>query len=221
MRKSLEIADIVTVSTEFIKNYYSDINQEIIVIPNAHNDYNYPLQKVTETTDFINWRGSNTHRQDILSCAEEMVQLSRKYPDWAWSFIGNDLWYITDQIARHYNLKETDIISYHKYIKEIAPAIQIVPLVLSDFNRAKSNIAWLEGTYSGAATIAPDLPEFNASGCVNYTDKEGSFTYHLEKLICSKEYRQKKYHESFDHINDNLLLSKINQLRLGIVEKYS
>jgi hypothetical protein len=213
-------ADTVTVSTSNIRDYYLKYNKNIYVIENTHNDYRYPLQKTVDTANNVNWRGSNTHREDLLSIATYLFDIAKRYREWQFSFIGNDLWYMTERIQQCIHIKECDPIDYFKFIKEWKSAIQIVPLLNNKFNAAKSNIAWVEATYAGSATIVPDLPEFRCHGAILYNPDDGStFLYQLEKCIKSKAYRQEKYEESFDYIQDNLLLSKINRKRIEIIEK--
>jgi len=214
---SIKNSDIVTVSTETIKNYYKHINPDIIVIENAFNDYNYKLIKKDITSKRISWRGSSTHRRDLLSCKDGMEYASINNPDWDWIFIGSDVWFISEDIINSAVINsELELIKYNKLLSEITPAIHIVPLINSVFNSAKSNISWIEGTYAGACCIAPNLPEFNKPGCVNYKD---NFQYLLEKAIKSKSFRQENYLQSLDYIQENLLLSKINQKRIQIIEE--
>ena len=229
MEQALDLADVITVSTPFLKEYYQTRNfsndpmkrvvRNIHIVENAHNDYNYPFTPVIETVDFINWRGSATHRQDLLSCVKAIHETADKFPAWAWTFIGNDIWYITDRIKNKFVLAETDIVNYNKFIKELKPAIQIVPLLDSPFTRSKSNIAWMEGTWAGAATLAPNLPEFEHPGVINYKAEDNdNFGYYLEKLIKSASFRKENYEKSFEHIKDNLLLSQINKKRIELLE---
>jgi hypothetical protein len=82
-----------------------------------------------------------------------------------------------------------------------------VPLVDNEFNRAKSNIAWLEGTWAGAKTIASDLPEFNKPGVTVYKPGElprNNFTPDSEI--------------SWDYISKNLTLDLINASREHILD---
>jgi hypothetical protein len=213
---AIKNSDIVTVSSELIKEYYKKINPDIIVIENAFNDYNLKFEKRTNEKKRIMWRGSDTHRKDLLSCKDGMISINSKYPDWNWVFIGSNPWYITDEIKNSIIVSELELIKYNKFIKDIAPAITIIPLVDNLFNRAKSNCSWIEGTYAGSCCIAPDLPEFQKDGCINY---DNNFEYLLEKTIKSKSFRQENYNKSFEYIHDNLLLSKINQKRIQIIEK--
>jgi len=219
IEKAMTMADIITVSTPTLKEYYKKYNENIYVIENAHNDYQYKFKKKDETFQSINWRGSATHRSDLLSVSENIFNLAKKYKNWAWTFVGNDLWYITEKI-KCFNIQECDIIDYYKFIKDLKSAIQIVPLVHNQFNQCKSNIGWIEGTYAGSTCICPTLPEFEKPGIVNYNfEKENSFGYYLEKTISNNSFRKKKYIESYNYIKENLLLSKINSKRLEIIER--
>lgn len=218
IKKALSEADIVTTSTEYLKEYYSKYNKNIHVIENSHNDYRFPFEKVDALYNSINWRGSPTHRRDIMSVAQYIFDISDRFPKWAWTFIGNDTWYITEHIKNCWSVKEIDIIAYFKLLKDLNSAIQISPLLFNEFNTAKSNIGWIEATYAGSVTIAPQLPEFLKPGCITYENKDGSFKYIIEKAIKSKEFRKKNYLESYEYIHDNLLLSNVNKKRLEIVE---
>jgi hypothetical protein len=220
--EAITAADIVTVSTPAIRDYYLKYNKNIYVIENAHNDYRYPLSVVKDTIDSVNWRGSNTHRGDILSVADYIFNTAKEFPQWQFLFIGNDLWYITDmnRIKRCIQIDECDPIDYFYFIREWKAAIQINPLLDNAFNRAKSNIVWFEGTYAGSATIVPDLPEFRLPGAITYDPNDGkTFAYQLEKCMKSKSYRQEKYLESLEYIQANLLLSRVNKKRLEIIDK--
>lgn len=238
LRKRIErtiiMSDVVTVSTKKIKEFYVDFNENIHIIPNAHNDYVYAWNKITDPVFAVNWRGSNTHFEDLLSVAKTMFIIAKNQPKLAWTFIGNDIHQIIRYIERKFNFGECDAIDYNKFILDLKSAIQIAPLALNKFNEAKSNISWIEGTFAGSTTVAPDMLEFDRPGVIKYkpTDltkfdpfdfdnhfKENqSFGYQLERTIRSKEYRQKNYIESYEYIKENLMLSKINDKRIEIIE---
>jgi len=224
IEECMKLADVITVSTQKLKDYYSKFNKNIHVIENAFNDYQYKLEYKTQNNYkdvLISWRGSATHRNDLLSIADGLFKIDEKFiKEISSCFTGNDIWYITDKLKnKYYSLKEVDIIDFNKFIKNINSSIQLVPLVNNDFNIGKSNIGYIEATYMGAVTIAPDLPEFLVPGCINYNEKNNNFSYFLEKAIKSKKYRQDNYDKAHDYVSSNLFLSKINKKRLNIIEK--
>lgn len=219
IEESIKIADAVTVSTPFLKEYYSKFNKNIHVIENAHNDYQYPFEFVKDGHyNTVNWRGSATHRNDLLSVSEQLWGVSERQKDWSFMFIGQNPWYITEKMTNAYNIKECDITTYNKFIKDLKAAVQIVPLLDNKFNRAKSNIGWLEGTYAGSCTVCPSIPEFEKPGCINYSEEKENFGYLLEKAMKSKTFRKENYEKSFEYIKDNLMLSDINKKRIEVME---
>lgn len=216
--RAIKMVDIVTVTTQELKDYYFSFNNNIEIVENAHNDYAFPFKRfIGGEKPIINWRGSETHRMDILSVAQQIVSISKQYPDWSWVFMGNNLWYITEIIkGKVAEIPEKPILDYFEIMANMGAAIQIVPLIDNRFNRAKSAIAFYEGTYGGMVTIAPDFPEFNEPGCLCYKDAE-QFGYLLEKCIKSKSFRKENYEKAFEYIKNNLLLSKINKKRIDII----
>jgi hypothetical protein len=214
---AITAADIVTFSTPAIKEFYQKLRPDSIVIPNAFNDYNYKLATAPNDTKIISWRGSNTHRNDLLSVKDDMVQVANSHPDWQWVFIGGDpLWYITEAIKNSSGMKEMEIVRYNRFMINLKPSIHITPLLCNDFNHGKSNISFLEAVFVGAAALAPEIPEFLVPGCVNYRE---NFSYLLEKLIKSKSYRKEQWEKSLTYIKENLMLSQINQKRIKIIDE--
>jgi hypothetical protein len=214
----LKIADVVTVATESIKHEFEKYNKNIIVIPNAFNDYNYTLPKNPSLNKILQWRGSMTHRSDLLSCADEIFDVAARNEEWGWSFIGNELWYMTEFIKNSKALAEMPSIQYWKYIKNVNPAIQLVPLVFNTFNEGKSNISWIEGIYSGACAIAPDMPEWRKPGIETYRTPT-EFKTKLDALVNDEKLRRDNFDLSLEYINDNLLLSKVNRKRIEVIEQ--
>ena len=217
MEKSIKLADIVTVSTHEIKRFYQQFNPNIQIVENAFNDYNYRFDPRTNDARFISWRGSNTHRVDLQSCVNDIAAVASHFPDIEWVFIGGDNpWFVTDRIQKASSITDMEITKYNKYIWDLGPSIHIVPLIDSVFNRAKSNIAFIEATWAGAACLCPSLPEFAVPGAVNYTD---NFLYLLEKLIKSRTFRMENYERAYQYVKDYLLLSTVNQKRIKIIEE--
>jgi len=215
--KNIQLADIITVATPAIAEELLCVDKKIDVIPNAHNDYIFPFEYHLSKSNIIIWRGSGTHRGDLLPYSNQIWDVANK-SKWNWEFIGNNLWYITDNIRRKNILPEMNLPLYFKTIKNMNPAIYIVPLDFNNFNRSKSNCGWLEMTYAGAVTLAPNMPEWIRPGIVNYDTPE-DFQSKLELLMANEGLRERNYKKSFEYIKDNLLLSIVNEQRKQILNK--
>jgi|WetSurMetagenome_2_1015567.scaffolds.fasta_scaffold00534_25 hypothetical protein len=219
MEESIRLADIVTVSTQTMEKYYKIYNKNIVVIPNAWNDYIYPFEKIEKTVDFVFWRGSKTHRYDLWEYKDRIFSIAKKHDDWCWSWVGEETWFISDFIKKCFAMEEKDIITYFRFISENNFAINLILLKFNKFNEAKSNCSWLEGTYFGGATIAPNMPEFNMPGITLYNQNNyDSLEYQIDKLMNNSTFRKENYEKSYEYIKENLLLSTVNKKRIEIVK---
>jgi hypothetical protein len=233
-KKSTQIAihyclansDIVTVSTLNIWESFSKRildHKKILVIPNALNDYFFPLQKKHNENPIISWRGSATHRNDLLFYSSAMHEIAEKHPAIEWHFFGKDLWYVTEKtetakgIENSFVYGEMDLMEYYWKFNSVCPSVHIIPLLDNHFNQCKSNCSWIEATWAGAASVVPSFPEFKKVSKVSYGARF-AFKTLTEELTLNKNYRKEVYEESYETLEKNLLLSNINKTRLQIVQ---
>ena len=93
-----------------------------------------------------------------------------------------------------------------------------VPLHDSYFNRCKSNIAALEGTYAGAVCLVPDWPEWQIPGTLKYKTQE-EFAEKAE-IILKEQFSVAKYRgQAMEYIRENHDLAKVNQARVDLVNE--
>lgn len=224
MLEMISMATVVTVTTKKLHEKFSKHNENVFVVPNALDDFTFQLDYNLSNKKIVNWRGSTTHKDDLRTILENLRTLQNRMTesgimkDWLFNFIGDDS-KIMKGIIQFKNLPSVDPIEYFHMIKKLNPTIQLVPLVNHEFNHAKSNIAWIEATYSGAVTLAAEcFEEFNRPGIQRYKDSE-DFLDKLQTMIfdwTEKDYKE-NYDMSFNFINQNLRLSEVNQLRKQIV----
>lgn len=218
-KEMLNMSDAITVTTEHLKQKFLKFNPNVFIIPNAHNDYLFKFDYNFSKHKKIVWRGSNTHLEDFRTIVEMLRNLqSNELTDWQLNVIGDDPLKFKSIIKfKHY--PPVDPIEYFIFIKELNPSIQLVPLVVNDFNKSKSNIAWIEGIYSGAVSIAPkDMVEFNRPGVFLYDDLN-DFENILRESVKNPQELKQFYDAGFEFVKDKLLLSKVNELRKTLVER--
>lgn len=215
----LKLADVITVSTEALKVALGHENKTI-VIPNAYSDdfFEYAKKFQTKRNNFIAWRGSATHKYDL---AEVKSAILRFYDnkEFKFLFMGYNPEFITLNFDKDSFVfsKPKMIFEYLKTFHRFAPLITIVPLEDDLFNRAKSNIAYIEATHAGSLTIARNLPEFNKPGIVTYDTPDQLYDL-LEFYTKNPRDILSKIEESRNYIKENLLLSKINKKRLSMLK---
>lgn len=216
-------ASLVTVSTPPLRERFSKINSECLVIPNAFNDFLLETKRpksMKQRHPLVMWRGSATHTRDLLAFSGEIDALFAGYRQWTWNFMGYNPWFLTDKLdpKRCLVTDAMDPIEYFEFISKIQAALQIVPLHDSLFNRAKSNIAMIEGAYAGSVTVAPAWEEWNFPGVLQYKNPAEFRSVMQLAMSDSKFPFSANADATWQAILDNLRLSKINQTRHEVLQ---
>jgi hypothetical protein len=220
IKQILQLANVVTVSTTALREFLLPyVTCEIVVIPNAHNtDLLEDLALPAAHKKRIIWRGGHTHNADLDVLKEAVVELSHKYTDFNWSFIGHAPWWTNLMRPGSYSiLAPMEIMQYFDNIPQQKAIAWIFPLVDCPFNRAKSNIAWMEASYAGAKMFAQDLPEFKMPGCTTFKDGK-DFIFKIKPIFEAGYDPRPDIKLSQDYIRDNLQLRDVNQLRIAVIE---
>lgn len=238
-------ADVVSVSTPQLAANFAEILQQIarakqvdpelklnpskiVLIPNAYDtEHLDPLSDASKAPvqhQLVCWRGSGTHDKDLMTFTPELCRVVKRHLDWTFNFVGEPFWWTLEQLDQVEGIKPTSVIvtdsidpiDYFGFLKKTLPALMIVPLEDNPFNRAKSNIAWVEATHAGAVALAPDWPEWQRPGIINYKDP-ADFEAKLESFLRGEIDGAAHWRKSRDFILENLTLPKVNRLRELIV----
>lgn len=208
----LALSDEVWVSTKTLKKAYSLLNNNIHILPNCHNNFLFPIEKKVKfnmKTKKIIWRGGLSHEADVYDYASNIIKLINKNKKWQFQFIGCRFIYLELHCDKNYTpVSPMPLMQYFDYMGTENPNIVLHPLQDNLFNRSKSNIAFIEATYAGAAFFGnTNLPEFS---------KECIFPLNELSEAMGKNYlgaMEAANNESWDYIQANLLLSDVNKLR--------
>lgn len=235
MLKILGLADVVTVSTkalgETLRVELAAAGVTTIpvfrVVPNAINTrmWSSTMRSAAmnlERQKLIVWRGSDTHVKDVMRWVPDILEAAHRHPDHVWLFIGMNPWMLESHMPegrlRHH--QAIDPIEFMDVLQELRPSVLHVPLDDSRFNRSKSNIAWIEGAWAGAATVAPDWPEWKRPGVTTYNGQPGSLAAAIDGVIgMSAELQQSLSDNSWEFITQNLTLEHVNRARLNILRE--
>lgn len=223
--KLVRDADAVSVSVPYLKDRLEDgghlraDRMPCRVIPNAFDDGLFGWRRKINPirTKSILWRGSRTHRDDLLAFSEQILAGARKHHDWTWHFRGDNPEFLKD--ASLPNLlfwPPVEPARYFRAIYELGPAVAIVPLVDDDLNRSKSNIAWIEAAFAGGIALAPDWDEWKRPGCINYSDPQ-DFAIKLEGILSGQVDIDRESASGWEYIRANLLLPDVNRMRMQLI----
>lgn len=219
----LKHADAISVSTlQLAKDLIAYVPEhgKIHIIPNALNDYVLTDQpKFNPDKKLVLWRGSSSHQGCLHEHSEAIVDVALKHKDWKFQFMGYNPWFILNKIGEQGRFVDpVEILAYHRVIRNENPNISIVALNDNPFNRCKSNIAWLEGMYSGAICLGPNWEEWDKPGIINYSNKK-EFQSHLDDMLSGDSGDMEKIHAlGWEYIMEFLTLSKTNQSRKAMLE---
>ena len=213
IKSMLQLADVVSVPTEYLRQAYSEWNKNICVVPNAFHDSLFKRGELKPRTNNVIWRGPEAHIFDLMTYSKEINDLTKDFPEWRFMFAGFSPWFLSKTNNKG-NISLLDIVLYFKMLSDMSPSCLHVPLHDNPFNRSKSNIAYIEGSYAGAVCVTPHW--WNVPGALSYTD--GPSYYEAIKSVIKGEVDKKKLNsEAWEFIMDTLPLSKVNVERLQII----
>lgn len=221
IKEIAKIADVVWLSTPGLKETFEKFNNNIVVIPNAHNDYLFPVSKkmpFNDKTKKVAYRGGTTHEVDVYSQLNDWIEIINKNKTTQFYFMGARFPYLESRCGDNYLIiPGTHILDYFRNFHSMNPNIFIYTLENTKFNKGKSNISWIEATYAGAAVIAPEfLPEFIRPGISNFT---GSLKDIFNKIKGDNNVLKLMNELSWDYIKAKLLLSHVNQQRYNSIKE--
>ena len=213
----IEAADFVSVSTEHLKRtiemggFLRRGRRPCDLIPNALDEslLHYRKAMMPVQRKQILWRGSTSHRPDLLKFNDSILHIARRHKNWSINFFGDIHPALREKALDNvvYTPPASPLHYYFKAICEMRSPAMIVPLLDSDFNKAKSNIAWLESVFSGGIAIAPDWPEWRRPGCLNYSDQD-SFVAAVEGVISGQADVPSENRAGWDYVERHCMLRK-------------
>lgn len=215
IRQLIDLADLVTVSTDFLKKELSAFHDDVRVLGNYLDSQIWTLPskpKTNENETKIGYSGSFTHQADLELLRPIYEKLNKTYGNkLKYGFIGCKL----DGLLGHI---ENDMLyrSYEEYARNLSSQnfdIVMAPLLDNDFNRGKSNLKFLEYSACGFPGVYSFVGPYENTvddGCDGYLIKDNDCDLWYERiveLIENKEQRQLMMCSSHKKITDKFLLN--------------
>lgn len=216
---SIQMADIVTVTTDLLASRVMPFNKNVVVIPNAlpFDTGQFTLSKDKENGTTFIYVGGVSHRHDLsliqgmfdkvtiagLSDHSEWQEILKKAPNATFK-----LEKPTDSYMDSYE--------GHK--------VALAPLIYNSFNECKSNLKVLEAGAKGLPIIASrHLPYYNQldKNAVIWADDAYGFNKQMKGLLKSPSYIKEAGEHLAAHVRKHYSLSKANAIRRQILESFS
>lgn len=161
----IEMANLATFSTKYLRDRMGHLNNDNEIIPNGYDEDNYLWDVEAQHEGvIIGWAGTITHREDIRVAIPSIKRALKRFPNAKFMVCGDI------DIAASMDLKPSQLIfmppmSYEDYPYFYAVAdIWLVPLVVNEFNKAKSDIKLVEAGAAGIPWIATDIEPYKNWG---------------------------------------------------------
>ena len=212
----LKNADVVTVTTEYLKQCFKEYSSNIWVVPNAHNDYLLKREDLKPRNKVVLWRGGQSHKRDLIFHADALNKAAEEFGDYNFIYMGYNIWHNTkNDHNNNKQLKGTDVIMYFKTIFNMCPSVVWTPLEDNVFNHGKSNIAAIEASWVGAASIVPSW--WNFPSALHYSNTQELFDC-IYAALSGEVDVEKQARLGWEFVSDTLLLSKVNLKRVEIIK---
>lgn len=152
-KKALEMADMVTTTTDILADVYKEYNDNVVVLPNCV-DMNLwqRLPLMPHKGLRMCWFGGSSHYEDWTLLEDVLPVVMQKYPELILVIMGQKFEGTLKKLPK-------DRIEFHWYVDTAAYPYKaaildcdfaIIPLRATVFNKCKSNIKWVE---QGALSI--------------------------------------------------------------------
>ena len=232
-KEFMELADLVTCSTEALKKEYEKINPNVVVLPNAVDPFYFP-EPLRNDTDVV--RIGITGSVGITNDIEVLKPIIEHYqndprvrlvllslPPEGNNEIYKKLYSEEYAFWNRINIEWHSFVSYdtyYDYLNELKLDMVIIPRFDSYFNRCKSNLKFLENSMLEIPTIGQSFPTGDSPYEVNPEDAKhlllatdtSSWIEQIEKLITNKELRLEMGKKAHEYVLENYSIEKLAHL---------
>lgn len=193
LNRNLASDELISISSQFLKDY----------------------SQVSDVVKIGYFSGSISHNENFELIKPAIKQLLKKYSNVQLHIVGildipKDMKPFGNQIVTH------DYVDWDKLPALISEVdINLAPLVDSIFNRAKSEIKWIEAALVKVPTIASKLGAFSdevIDGETGLLATDDEWFDKLESLVLSLELRQKLAESAYRAVLENCTLSKKDEM---------
>jgi glycosyltransferase involved in cell wall biosynthesis len=155
-------ADLITVSTPFLLDYYKSKYPNVVMVRNGVNMQQFTPIKHKNNRPVLGWTGSTEYRNNDLEQLREWLPAFLEEHDLYFHHAGasGNVSFADVTGINPNRLRTSPIVPITEYAAGLKFDIGLVPLNSIPFNEAKSNIKGLEYAAAGIPFIASDLPEY-------------------------------------------------------------
>ena len=188
-------SDAMIVSTPYLREVYEDYNPNIYAIPNCiDNELWGKVNHKKKPGIRIGWAGGASHDEDLRIVEPVVHEILDKHQDVTFVFVHGIPQFLKNIERVECVRKFARIDKYPQHLASQGIDIGLAPLVDNKFNRAKTNLRWLEMAALGIPTVASRVGHFaqttNDGIDILMCDSPEDFTRNLSRLITNRDLRK-------------------------------
>lgn len=162
-KKALEIADMVTVTTDILASVYREYNKNVVVLPNCVKPELWQsLDLNRDDTVRLFWAGGSSHYEDWTILSDVLPEIMSRYKNVKLVILGQmfkgTVKNLPQDRIEHHPWVPTPAYPYKVSILD--PHIGIIPLRDTEFNRCKSAIKWTELSAMGVPSVVSNVSPY-------------------------------------------------------------
>jgi glycosyltransferase involved in cell wall biosynthesis len=194
-----KVFDAITVSTEDLIKVYGKYNKKVFLLPNNLDVEwwdKFPKKQFDDGIVRIGFICSASHPEGVKIIKAPIVKILKQYPNTRFliSKIFHNEFSDTDVFDRIEAVPWINLEEWPEKYKELGIDIGLAPLTDNMFNRAKSNLRWMEYSLQGVPSVVSPVEAYSCvrDGKDGLIAKEQDEWFNaIEKLVVDKEYREK------------------------------
>lgn len=153
----------VTTTTFTLKNYIEQYNKNVVIIPNAIEEKNFPVLEKQHKEIRLMWSGGSSHYSDLAEIKPALDRLMFKYPNLHFYILGVAFNGITKDMPqdRVHRMDWVQADGHGFRLACMQADIGICPLRDTPFNRNKSSVKFYELAALNVACVARNIPPYS------------------------------------------------------------
>jgi glycosyltransferase involved in cell wall biosynthesis len=153
--RTMEIADLVTTTTEYLADRLRVFSDKVAVLPNYMSEERWVMPRLQNTSKQIRigWAGSITHVDDMKIIIDPIFKLCKEFKNIQLVIVGDPR---VGTLFKGLPVEVMNGVPFEAWPSKLASLrldIGLAPLRDTPFNRCKSNIKWMEYAIMGIPSV--------------------------------------------------------------------
>ena len=215
LQRALEMADMVTTTTDILADIYREYNDNVKVLPNCIDMNTWKKLPLKENNAIrMGWYGGSSHYDDWCILQDVLPRIMKKYSQVKLVLMGTKfkatLKGIPEDRIEFHPWVPTPAYPYKAAILDLDFAI--IPLQDNEFNRAKSAIKWIEQGALEVPSVTSYVSPYKEMGDESGVFIEGNtidaWIEGISMMIEDADFRKRMGEKAYRHVSENFDINK-------------